>query len=55
MARRSIEWINTPVIVEALMRYEQGILPRSMRLWVEELLDIHSPSEIVLANNHQNP
>ncbi len=54
MARRPIEWVNTPVLVEALLRYEQGILPRSMRLWVEELLDIDSGPEAVVANNRPN-
>ena len=28
------------VLVEALQRYEQNLLPRSMRLWVEAMLDI---------------
>jgi hypothetical protein len=27
-------------MVEALQRYEQNLLPRSMRLWVEAMLDI---------------
>tara|TARA_B100001093_G_scaffold371330_1_gene356317 strand:- start:351 stop:494 length:144 start_codon:yes stop_codon:yes gene_type:complete len=28
------------VLVEALQRYEQNRLPRSMRLWVETMLDL---------------
>ena len=40
MARRSMQWVNTPVLMEALDRYEQGRLPRSMRLWVEAVLEI---------------
>ena len=40
MARRTLQWINSPVLMEALMRYQEGRLPRSMRLWVEELLEL---------------
>lgn len=35
MAPRSPQWVNTPVLLEALDRYEQGRLPRTMRLWLE--------------------
>ena len=45
MARRTLQWVNTPVLMEALLRYEQGRLPRSMRLWVEQLLDIKSDDD----------
>ncbi len=51
MARRSLQWINSPVLMEALMRYQEGRLPRSMRLWVEELLDLkdtgHTTAELL--------
>ena len=51
MARRSLQWINSPVLMEALMRYHEGRLPRSMRLWVEELLDLketgHTTAELL--------
>ncbi len=40
MARRIIHWVNTPVLTEAILRYREGRLSRSMRLWVENLLDI---------------
>ena len=43
MARRSMQWVNTPVLMEALDRYEQGSLPRSMRLWVEAVLELERP------------
>ena len=36
-------WVNTPVLVEAMQRYEQGRLPRSMQLWIQTLLDIDQP------------
>ncbi len=41
MSTRSIAWINTPVIMEALIRYKENRLPRSMKLWLEKLLDIN--------------
>jgi hypothetical protein len=40
MARRPLEWVNTPVLVEALNRYERGVLPPSLRLWVMALLEL---------------
>ena len=40
MRARSPQWVNSTVLVEALQRYEQNLLPRSMRLWVEAMLDI---------------
>ena len=40
MSRKQIQWINTPVITEAIFRYEQGLLSNSMKLWLEEVLDI---------------
>lgn len=43
MAPRSPQWVNTPVLLEALTRYEQGRLPRSMRLWVQAVLEFDRP------------
>ena len=37
---RSPQWVNTPVLVQAIERYEQDLLPRSMRLWVRSVLDL---------------
>ena len=49
MARRSPEWINSAVLLEALIRYQEGRLPRSMRLWIEALLELDGdPSEPLL-------
>ena len=45
MARRSPQWINSPVLMEALLRYQEGRLPRSMRLWVEQLLEFNPHSD----------
>ena len=42
MSRKTIQWINTPVITEAIFRYEKGLLPNSMKLWLEEVLEIDS-------------
>ena len=42
MRRKTIQWINTPVITEAIFRYEKGLLPNSMKLWLEQVLEINS-------------
>ena len=49
MSKRSIEWINTPVIVEAMVRYQENRLPRSLKLWLEKLLDINTKEASNLA------
>ena len=46
MRRKQIQWINTPVISEALFRYERGLLPNSMKLWLEQALEISSKKSI---------
>ena len=46
MARRSPQWINSTVLFEALIRYQEGRLPRSMRLWVEQLLELEGDAEL---------
>tara|TARA_Y100001968_G_scaffold212351_1_gene195535 strand:+ start:284 stop:427 length:144 start_codon:yes stop_codon:yes gene_type:complete len=46
MRSKQIQWINTPVITEAIFRYEKGLLPNSMKLWLEEVLDINSKSSV---------
>ena len=45
MRRKTIQWINTPVITEAIFRYEKGILPKSMKLWIEQVLEIDSTKD----------
>ena len=45
MGPRSPHWVNTPVLMQALERYEQGLLPRSMQLWIQQLLEIEAPSK----------
>ncbi len=45
MRRKTIQWINTPVITEAIFRYEKGLLSNSMKLWLEEVLEINSSKD----------
>lgn len=45
MVRRSPQWINSTVLFEALIRYQEGRLPRSMRLWVEQLLELDGEAQ----------
>lgn len=44
MQRRPLEWVNTPVLIEALQRYERGLLPLSLRRWLEALLELEPPT-----------
>jgi hypothetical protein len=37
---RSPEWVNTPVLLEAIQRYEQGLLARPLQLWLQTVLEI---------------
>ena len=48
MAPRSLQWVNSPVLLEALERYEQRRLPRSMQLWVEAMLELKAPAHEAL-------
>jgi len=43
-APRPLHWVNTPVLLTAIERYEQGLLPRSMQLWVRSVLELDSES-----------
>ncbi len=40
VASRRIQWVNTPVLIEAMERHRQGLLPRPMQLWLQELLEL---------------
>ena len=46
MLARTPSWVNSSVLMEALQRYEQDLLPRSLRLWVEATLEL-DPEEPV--------
>ena len=43
MAPRPISWVNTPVLLQAIERYERGQLPRSMQLWLQAVLELDAP------------
>jgi hypothetical protein len=43
MVPHRISWINTPVLIEAIERYEQGRLPRSLTLWLQTVLELDDP------------
>jgi len=42
MTQKRIHWINTPVINEAMFRYEKRLLTRNMKLWIEKVLELDS-------------
>jgi hypothetical protein len=52
MASRNLSWVNTPVLLEAIERYEQGKLPRSMRLWLQALLELPDGAQEPLRRPH---
>jgi hypothetical protein len=39
-SQRPLPWVNTPVLLEAIERYEQGRLARPLQLWLQGLLEI---------------
>ena len=51
----SPSWVNTPVLTEAIERYEQHRLPRSLRLWLQTLLEIDAPASAPLLPPHVGP
>jgi len=40
MSARTPSWVNSSVLMEALHRYEEKRLSRSLRLWVEATLEL---------------
>jgi hypothetical protein len=44
MALCSPHWVNSSVLLEVLECYEQRRLPRSMKLWVEAMLELKAPA-----------
>ena len=54
MRIKTIQWINTPVLSEAIFRYEKGLLPNSMKLWLEEVLEIKYEKSIRKSSPKQN-
>ncbi len=52
MGKRSIQWINTPVLTEAIMRYEEGRLSRPLKLWIEQLLELDQNKSAMLLTSY---
>ena len=40
MPRKYPEWVNTQVVIKAIKMREEGILPKQLNLWIENLLEI---------------
>ena len=40
MPKRFPEWVNTDVVLKAIRMREEGILPKQLNLWIENLLEI---------------
>ena len=40
MAKRFPEWVNTEVVIKAIKMREEGMLPKQLNLWIENLLEI---------------
>ncbi len=40
MTKRYPEWVNTQVVLKAIKMREEGILPKQLNLWIENLLEI---------------
>tara|TARA_R100001530_G_scaffold52862_1_gene39039 strand:+ start:1181 stop:1339 length:159 start_codon:yes stop_codon:yes gene_type:complete len=41
-------WVNTPVLLKAITAYENQSLPRSLELWVEDLLELDKEDKLVI-------
>ncbi|KGG16294.1 hypothetical protein EV06_0095 [Prochlorococcus sp. MIT 0602] len=37
-----MNWVNTPVLAEALSRYHEGRLTYRMKLWLEQVLELNN-------------
>ncbi len=48
MVSRTVSWINTPVLLEAMERYEQGRLSRPLALWLQTVLELEAPATTAL-------
>ena len=49
--RRSPNWINSTVILEALAKRKQGLLNYQLNAWIEQLLELE-PQETSLADHN---
>jgi hypothetical protein len=51
-------WINSPVLLEALQRHQEGRLSGRLSLWLQELLELpvdggHDSSDLAVPGSHQ--
>jgi hypothetical protein len=37
----ALSWVNSPVLMDALLRYQEGRLPQQMRHWLRNLLELN--------------
>ena len=42
--KRTLTWVNSSVLLEALTRYKEGRLHRSIKLWIEQVLELNTPT-----------
>ena len=40
MSKKFPEWVNTEVVLKAIRMREEGILPKQLNLWIENLMEI---------------
>ena len=45
-------WVNTPVLVKAISDCENEILPHSLELWIEDLLELEKSNDRSGINKH---
>ena len=54
MAHKTIHWVNSPVLFEVIIKYQQGRLTGAMRLWAEELLELKTHERTQLLQSTSN-
>ena len=49
---KNLFWFNTPVLMKAISDYENEMLPHSLELWIEELLELEKTDDRSVINKH---
>ena len=49
---KNLFWVNTPVLMKALTDYENEMLPHSLELWIEDLLELEKSNDRSVINKH---
>ena len=49
---KNLCWVNTPVLMKAITDYENEMLPHSLELWIEDLLDLEKSNDRSGINKH---